>query len=205
MKFKKYFTDAIEQHDATRSELMIKQLDARFISIAKDVEFAKTSPNPMDKRLEFIGYFLAFIQTLEAFEYEYERIRQISLEVAYEYVKPKNKFQAWLKRLPMKFVNFAFAKSLLNRLNGKLIRRGHEDGFVAEIITDKAQTLGIGYGINILECGVCKLFNKHGASNYTSILCDVDKITTSFAGLEMVISGTISRGASVCDFRYKLK
>lgn len=205
MKFKIYFSNAIRQHFLDHSKQMIAQVENNYLVIEASVAFAKTSANPMDKRLEFIGYFLAFIQTLENFGQTYDQIREISLEVAYEYVKPKNKFQAWLKKLPMKFVNFGPAKMLLRSFNKKLNQRGHEDGFVAEIITDKAKTLGVGYGVNILECGVCKLFAKHDATKYVPILCDIDKITTEFAGLEMVMQGTISRGAPICDFRYKLK
>lgn len=205
MKFKTYFTDALQQHYLADSSQLIAQVDARFLTIEDDIVFAKKSPNPMDKRLIFIGYFLAFIQTLEAYGQNYDQIRKISLEVAHEYVRPKTKIQSWLKKLPIKFIGFWFVKSLLKRFNNQLQKRGHANGFVAEIITDKSQTLGTGYGINIIECGVCKLFNHHQASKYTSILCDVDKITTEFAGLELLISGTISRGAPICDFRYKLK
>lgn len=204
MKFKKHFESAIKKHLKTDHPKIMAELEDRFVEIEKDVSFAKTSPNPMDKRLEFIGYFLAFIQTLEANRSDYEQIREISLEIAYEYVKPKSRFHAWLKKMPMKFVDYSFAQKLLAKMNSKLIKRGHENGFVAEVITDKEKTLGLGYGINILECGVCKLFNKYEANEYTSILCDVDKITTGFAGLELVLTGTISRGAPVCDFRYKL-
>lgn len=204
MKFRKYFSNALDQHHPADSRKLLQQIEVRFKTIEVDISFAKKSSNPMDKRLEFIGYFLAFIQALAAYGQNYDQIRNISLEVAYEFVKPKNKLQLWLKKLPMKLVDFWLAQKLLSRLNKKLQKRGHADGFVAEIITDKAQTLGIGYGINILECGVCKLFNKHDAAKYTPILCDVDKITTEFAGLEMVRSGTISLGAPICDFRYKI-
>jgi hypothetical protein len=39
-------------------------------------------------------------------------------------------------------------------------------GFIATIITDKKETLGLGYGVDILECGICKLFNKHNYQKY---------------------------------------
>ena len=54
----------------------------------------------------------------------------------------------------------------------------HPDGFSADIITDKSVTFGLGYGVDITECGICKLFEKHHYKQYRNILCDVDYITT---------------------------
>lgn len=87
----------------------------------------------------------------------------------------------------------------------KISRKWHEDGFRAELITDKEETYGLGYGIDILECGICKLFSKHHAQAYTPILCEVDKITSNLAGLELIRKGTIANGADKCDFRFKKK
>lgn len=81
----------------------------------------------------------------------------------------------------------------------------HRDGFKIKIITDKKETFGLGYGIDILECGICKLYNKHGQHKFTSLLCEVDHITSSLAGLTLKRNGTIALGASKCDFRFEKK
>jgi hypothetical protein len=39
----------------------------------------------------------------------------------------------------------------------------------------------LGYGVDILECGICKLFKKHGYEQYASILCEVDRVTSGLA------------------------
>ena len=80
---------------------------------------------------------------------------------------------------------------------------GHPEGFVARVITDKKMTHGLGYGIDIIEGGICKLFNKHNGQKYASILCEVDKITSGLAKLELIRTGTIAIGSSKCDFRFK--
>jgi hypothetical protein len=82
---------------------------------------------------------------------------------------------------------------------------GHPDGFVVKMITDKKETYGLGYGIDIVECGICKLFNKHGYYQYARILCEVDELTSGLAGLKLIRAGTIANGASKCDFRWKVK
>ena len=93
---------------------------------------------------------------------------------------------------------------LIKILQRKVSKNKSKEGFVANIITNKEETYGIGYGVDILECGICKLFQKHNYYKYASILCEVDEVTTRLAGLEMIRTGTIATGAKKCDFRYKL-
>ncbi len=152
-----------------------------------------------------MAYFLATIQTLEEKQTDFQIIKTVCIEIALDYVRPKNRFQKSLKKLPPKLINTKLSSLVLKVMDKKLSKKGHEDGFLAKIITDKKETFGFGYGIDILECGICKLFNKHNAQQYTPILCEVDKITSSLAGLELIRKGTIANGADKCDFRFKKK
>ena len=84
-------------------------------------------------------------------------------------------------------------------------KNSNPDGFIANIIPDKQETLGLGYGVDILECGICKLFKKHNYQSYAAILCEVDALTSDLAGLKLVRKGTIALGAPKCDFRWTKK
>ena len=44
---------------------------------------------------------------------------------------------------------------------------------------------------------------KHNYQKYASILCEVDEITSSLAGLKLIRTGTITNGAKKCDFRFQ--
>lgn len=171
--------------------------------VSTDIRFSSTSPNPLDRRLDFTAYFLAFIQVLEKKGEPFSRIRSLCLEVVGEYVRPKNQWQKWLKRLPARLVTNPLARGLIKIMGRKVSRKGHPDGFLAKVFTDKEETYGLGYGFDILECGICILFRKHGAGQYVPILCEVDKITSGLAGLQLIRSGTIANGAEKCDFRFK--
>jgi hypothetical protein len=153
--------------------------------------------------MELAGYFLATIEALDKRGESFEKIRTVLIEIAKEYVRPKNYFQNLLKRLPAKIVNTGIARILLKKLNKKLRRKAHPNGFVTNIITDKKETYGFGYGIDIIECGICKLFEKHHYQKFSPILCEVDYITSGLAGLKLIRSGTIANGAKKCDFRFK--
>jgi hypothetical protein len=201
--FKRYFKKALEKHFPTVWIDLLNELDERFKVISMDTRFASRSSNPMDKRLDFSAYFLALIQTLELRNQSYDQIRNICLEVTYDYVSPKNSFQKWLKRVPAKLIGKKLTRPFIKMLHNKIVVKGNPDGFRAGIITDKKQTYNLGYGIDIFECGICKLFQKHNASKYASILCEVDRVTSNLAGLELVRNSTIALGAAKCDFRFK--
>lgn len=145
------------------------------------------------------------IQTLERSGQSFEQIRLITLDVARSYVQPANAFQAWLKKLPPKLLGSWIGRLIIRNVRKRVSHLGHPGGFKVEIITDKNETYGLGYGVNILECGICKLFHAHQANIYAKLLCEVDHITTQLAGLEMIRSGTLATGAPICDFRYRKK
>jgi hypothetical protein len=196
--YKKYFYKGIRDHYPEDAGDIICRVENHFSVIAVDTKFAASSGNPIDKRLDFCAYFLALIKTLDERSETYETIRAICLEIVINFVQPKNKLHLLLKKLPAKLSNTWLATFFLTMLSKKV-----SEGFVAKIITDKDETYGFGYGIDILECGICKLFKKHHYQKYASILCEVDKITSDMAGLQLVRNGTIALGAEKCDFRFK--
>jgi hypothetical protein len=202
-KFKKYFLHAIRKNYPKESTELITETENHFSHISKDTRFAATSKNPIDRRLDFSAYFLALVQTLDERGESFERIREICLEIVIEYVKPKNKFQQFLKKLPPKMIGTGVADILLKAFSKKVGQNDNPDGFIANIITDKNETYGFGYGVDIIECGICKLFKKHQYEKYASILCEVDKVTSGLAGLELIRTGTIANGATKCDFRFR--
>lgn len=204
MSYRKFFHQTVQRQYPSDFGQISADIEARYAAIAPDVAFARHSSNPIDRRLDFTAYFLATIQVLEKRGESFERIRELCLEITHTYVRPKNGLQAWLKRLPVKIIKSPLGRLLTRFMKKKTGKLGHPDGFLVHFITDPAQTNGLGYGMDIVECGICKLFKKHGAYKYASILCEVDKLTSSLAGLELVRSGTIANGAAKCDFRWNL-
>jgi hypothetical protein len=203
--YRKYFTKSLEQNFPHEYDKIQKTLDRHYQYISIDTRFASMSANPIDRRLDFSAYFLALIKTLDERGESFEFIRARCLEIVTDYVKPKNKFQEFKKRLFPKLTNTWLGQSLIRAFQKRVSTNSNPDGFIANIITDKQETLGLGYGIDIIECGICKLFRKHQYQKYVSILCEVDKITSGLAGLELIRTGTLANGASKCDFRFQRK
>jgi len=203
--YRKYFIADIKKRFPARSDSIISKVDDHYRIISSDTAFAASSANPIDKRLDFCAYFLALIKTMDEQGETFETTRTICLEIVLEYIRPKNWLQQLLKKVPAKLVNTWLATFFLKKFHRRVSKNSNPNGFIANIITDKQETLGLGYGIDILECGICKLFKKHNYQKYSSILCEVDTITSGLAGLRLVRSGTIASGAKKCDFRWERK
>lgn len=198
-----FFKRFIEQVYTAQANEMVAICQQHYERIKPDIAFAYHSPNPIDRRLDLSAYVLAYIKTLEQFGVSKEKIRSSCIEIVTAYVQPSNRWEArWKKIIPALIRTWA-GKLLIGRMGKKVGTTGHTDGFKAKILTDKSTTYGFGYGIDILECGICKLFQRHNMSNYTSLLCEIDKITSGLAGLELIRTGTIANGAKICDFRFK--
>lgn len=199
--YKKYFTKAIHRRFPIDAADVVAQVDGQFAQIHPHVAFAATSINPMDKRLGFSAYFLALIQTLEGRGLGFDEIKDICLAITYDFVTPKNAVQAWFKKLPVKLLGSKIGKGLMQVFSRKISRLDNAEGFRATVapVNNNEYILAM----DIRECGICKLFAKYNAVKYATILCEVDKLTSNLAGLEMVRSSTIAYGADKCDFRWK--
>jgi hypothetical protein len=201
--FRPFFLKSLKDHYPDEANLIIAATDIHYKKISTDTAFAATSGNPVDKRLDFTAYFLALIKTLDERGESYETIRKICIEITTNYVQPTNKLQAYIKQLIPKLTHTWIGQRLIKVFHNKVSVNSSPDGFIANIITDKNETYGLGYGIDIIECGICKLFKKHNYQKFSGILCEVDEITSGLAGLQLIRTGTIANGAKKCDFRFK--
>jgi hypothetical protein len=148
---------------------------------------------------------LALIKVLSKNGNDYQKIRSLVLALALKMSEPDSSLQRWLKNRAAYLVTSRPGRFLLARMNKSLQQKNDSRGFVVNILTGKEETYGLGYGLDIHQCGICHLFQKHQFQAFTPILCEVDYITSSIAGLQLVRKGTIANGAEKCDFRFKRK
>jgi len=201
----RYFESIIKLTYPDQSDSISARMRIEFDAMAKDMMFALDSKNPMDRRIPVCGMFLSLIRVLDSQGEGYEKIRSTCMDVAIVFVTPKNALHKKLKFLQGRLVKSWLFRLIIPQFKKRVKDKAHPDGFAVDIITNPAETFGLGYGFNIMECGICKLFNKHRSGQYAKILCEVDHLTSSLAGLDLIRTSTIANGASKCDFRFKQK
>ena len=183
-----------------RSIELIESVEKEFLLLRRDVDFTQQSKNPMDRRIVIAGLLLALMKTLRNEGCDFETIRTIALEIAENLVTPKSRFHFILKRLKTVVVLLPFIQRLLEK---KIhAARNFVDPLGFSVGYVKGNDSGLLFGIDIHQCGICILFTKHGFAEYTKILCEIDYITSSIAGLTLRRTSTIANGGSVCDFRF---
>ena len=59
------------------------------------------------------------------------------------------------------------------------------------------------YGLDITECGICKLYAAFGADKLSRYMCLSDYVVSKAFNRGLVRYKTIAEGAEKCDFRFK--
>ena len=99
--------------------------------------------------------------------------------------------------------NLMFQKESIEVLKsaGKIsqLRRYPED-WVYELVDGDGKTFD--YGINFIECGICKFFKKQNAERFIPFMCMFDFVAARVSEYGFKRTQTLWYGASYCDFRY---
>jgi hypothetical protein len=197
------FRKTLEKNHPEKSEAIWSDTEIEFARLKSELIFIKTSKNPMDARLESAALFLALIKSMKMHSFDFTAIRSACLQVAEELVRPKSSFQLFMKKLTARVVLTSFVQRILKRKIAATRTPVKTPGFVVEYVApEKDKFL---FGLDITECGICKLFKKGQMEEYAKILCEVDFITSEIAGLQLIRSNTIANGGKKCDFRFARK
>lgn len=141
--YRKYFIRFIKENYPNDYNYILTETDNHYKIISPDTAFAKTSKNPIDKRLDFSSYFLALIKALDGKGESFENIRKICLQITIEFVQPKNRVQEFFKRLLPKLTFTRIGQVLIKAFHKRVSINTNPDGFVANIITDKEEHLDL--------------------------------------------------------------
>ena len=140
--YRKYFIKSLRDNYPSEFDAVIANTDNHYKHISTDTTFAKTSTNPLDKRLDFSSYFLALIKTLDEKGETFDTIRKVCLEIVTDYIQPKSKVQEFFKQLLPKLTNTWFGQTLIKTFHKRVSVNSNADGFIANIITDRQKTFG---------------------------------------------------------------
>jgi len=80
-------------------------------------------------------------------------------------------------------------------------QRKYPEDFVSSFIAGDGKNFD--YGLDITECGICKLYSAHGAGKLSRYMCLSDYVVSKAFNRGLVRYSTIAEGAEKCDFRFK--
>lgn len=175
-------------------------LQEQWTTIGPDVARFRNSPNPMDRRIELGGRFLAAVRVAESRGWDDAALRAAVLAGARDLVTPRHEWGRRLLRLRTRVLLWPPVFRAFSRKAQAQESQTVPEGFRVQFVPGVPGSFV--FGMDFLACGLCALFRRHGSGRHTRLLCEVDHLTASLAGLHLSRTGTLAEGADRCDFRW---
>ncbi|MDZ4171643.1 MAG: L-2-amino-thiazoline-4-carboxylic acid hydrolase [Methanobacteriaceae archaeon] len=80
-------------------------------------------------------------------------------------------------------------------------KREYPEDWVYEFVESKGENYD--FGLDFIECAICKLYKKHAAEEIMPYICAMDIIISDNGHLGLHRRETLADGHKKCDFRYK--
>jgi hypothetical protein len=182
---------------AGRAARLMEEIRAELRSLVPAVPYIGGRDNPFTEWLIYGAYYLAVYRALSAEGHNLEETGRIIFET----------FQAmadhpeWLLRLVGRLkYNERYLKRLRNAA-GESRKRRYPGDWVAAFVDGDG--VAFDWGLDVTECGICKLYRAQGAEALAPYLCLSDYVVSEAFDRGLVRYRTLAEGDRVCDFRYK--
>jgi hypothetical protein len=151
--------------------------------------------------VEFIitgGWFLAVYRVLQAQGWTVEQTGQLIYRIDEAFVKAYPRFVT--RFMGRRIFSPAYIEDARRRA-AESQQRPYPGGWIAEFVEGDGQTFD--YGVDYLECGLCKLLASQGAPELAPYLCVADVQYSEAFGWGLQRTQTLAEGHGRCDFRFK--
>ena len=167
-------------------------------SIIPDLPYIGGRKNSSTFNLIGGAQILAIIRPLEEKGLEIRQIGKIVYEIFEEYFESKPRIIRWLAG---KFMTSRLAVTKMRKKAVESQPRQYSGNWVSEFVEGDGKSFD--FGLNVIECGICKFYKERGAEKYIPYLCLGDYPMFRSFGIGLIRTQTIGNGASLCNFRFK--
>ena len=153
--------------------------------------------NMFTEWLNYSAYYLAMYRALSVRGHTVDDVGKLIFET-YEVMAD---YPKWFLRIVGRF---KYGKKYEEKLRGAAAAsqmRKYSGDFVSSFIEGNGENFD--YGLDITECGICKLYSAQGAERLARYMCLGDYVLSKAFNRGLVRYKTIAEGAEKCDFRYK--
>jgi len=168
-----------------------------YVNILPEVPYIGGKENVFSEWLNYGAYYLGVYQALFTRGYPLEEIGKIIFDT-YEIMA---NYPKWFLRI---VGSLKYGRQYEDRLRRAAVvsqRRQYSEDFVSHFIEGTNEEFD--YGLDITECGICKLYAAHGADKLSRYMCLSDYVVSNAFDRGLVRYKTIAEGAEKCDFRFK--
>ena len=179
------------------SAALIMKAKQAYENLRPKIRYTGGKENMFTEWLNYGAYYLAVYQVLSARGHDIDDVGTLIFEtynVMADYPK-------WFLSIAG---GFKYGKNYEEKLKDAAAasqQRKYPEDFVASFIEGDGKIFD--YGLDITECGICKLYSAHGAQRLSRYMCLSDYVISKAFNRGLVRHNTIAEGAEKCDFRYK--
>ncbi len=166
-----------------------------FERLLPDLPYIGGSQNGLTTNLSNSAASLAFYRAMLAHGQTVEQTGEIL------YRAVESQAAVPLMGLGGRFATSDMAQQKLEQVAKLSHERQYPGDWVFDFVQGDSETFD--YGIDYLECGICKYLQAQQASELTPYLCLLDFPMSRAMNTGLVRTATLAHGAQRCDFRYK--
>lgn len=196
------FVEATEKVLALRfgkkpSKHLMKDISTEYEILHKTMPYIGGDENIFTEWLIYGVYYLGVYRVLKNSGVSTAEIGKI----IYETYEVMADYPTWLLRMVGHFKYGQDYIHLLKRAATESQKRRHPGNWVCTFIEGDGETFD--FGLDVTECGICKFYQAHEASELSPYMCLSDYVVSRAFDRGLVRYKTVAEGAEKCDFRYK--
>ena len=176
---------------------LLEETKQAYESLRPEIPYIGGEENMFTEWLNYGAYYLAMYRALSAHGHSVNDVGTLIFET-YEVMAD---YPKWFLGIVGRF---KYSKKYEEKLKSAAIaskKRKYPGDFVSSFIEGDGENFD--YGLDILECGICKLYRAQDAERLSRYMCLSDYVISKAFKRGLVRYQTIAEGAEKCDFRYK--
>jgi hypothetical protein len=195
----KRFSRVLALHvDDQSTSAIIQETRQEFERLIPEIPYIGGKTNNLTQDLIDCTMLLALYQVLKREGFRIEEIGKIVIEMEQKRV---HSYPRFVLKLLGKVIHSPFGKNRLKKAADRSQEGRYPGGWVSVYIEGDGGEFD--FGIDYLECGLCKFYHQQGADEFTPYLCQFDYVQQSAMQAGFFRSITLAQGAERCDFRWK--
>ena len=195
----KRFSKVLALHvDDQPTNAIIQETRQEFERLIPEIPYIGGKANNLTQDLIDCTMLLALYQVLKREGFRIEEIGKIVIEMEQKRV---HSYPRFVLKLLGKVIHSPLGKNRLKKAADKSQEGRYPGGWVSVYIEGDGEEFD--FGIDYLECGLCKFYHQQGADEFTPYLCQFDYVQQSAMRAGFFRSMTLAEGAERCDFRWK--
>lgn len=187
----------VDRYGEEFTNLLVKETRQEYESLIPELPYLG-GQQPFTQFLIGSAWYLAFYRALKVHGKTVEETGKIIYQITKAYLDS----MPWLLRRFLGRINFS-QRSLrkIEKRAKESQERQYPGNFVFNYV--KGDNKDFDFGVDYIECAVCKFLDKQDASELAPFICPVDILYSDTLGWGLIRTKTLAEGNDKCDFRFK--